>query len=687
MSDVQMDTPDGSHYGNRHSRLAKPDLYFGDRAKLETWILQFDRYYHMAGDHIEKDDEVINATSYMKGDAEKWVTPLLRRYMDADVDDKENQRLFESWDSFKVKLRQVFSPIKEALVAKQKIQTLQQTKSAADYTTTFQQYSAALEWDDGALMEMYKQGLKPTVRIELMRSGTVIKTLEDLMNEAIRIDNDLYELRLEEQTYAARSRFNGREPRETRAVPNQGRRRFTPNQGQRRFNPRPQQQGFYQSRGPEPMHLDMIHQGKPKKEFGKKQGNRDNKSKGNCYNCDKPGHFARDCKLKNKVVRYLNVLRAVPIKEEPIENWEMMEIDENPTQLQVFIDAAHNVQQEMGLQNYYENCSPEVQNAIEPMLQGRSMMEAIEQHISDGHLTPVPSTEINRMVRENSPPSESDDDWTAARRQALREAYRRKNHIADRAPTPHPGDRIRGHWDEEMITTDQYPEEKALTPEELAIQTPPDSPKLVRQNATLREDHTTPPQKAGTKRKSKALPRGSHKGLIIDEQEGWVDTTLREEALRQETIRKSVKTLSPKTNRYLEDSRNHLHGILSWLSCYDDNCIIHQHSKEAQSYYPSNRKICKYKWYECEKDTCASHLHDKRRTEYFANVNKELDVQGNCFHRLWQTCLNAGCIRHFEEKIANGYGTSNAFLGSCLAPGISPGTIVTQAPGSSLPPQ
>jgi hypothetical protein len=71
MSDVQMDTPDGSHYGNRYLRLAKPDLYFGDWAKLETWILQFDRYYYIAGDYIKKDDEVINATSYMKGDAEK----------------------------------------------------------------------------------------------------------------------------------------------------------------------------------------------------------------------------------------------------------------------------------------------------------------------------------------------------------------------------------------------------------------------------------------------------------------------------------------------------------------------------------------------------------------------------------------------------------------------------------------
>jgi hypothetical protein len=150
---------------------------------------------------------------------------------------------------------------------------------------------------------MYKQGLKPTVRVELMRSGTIIKTLKDLTNEAIRIDNNLYELKLEEQTYAARSRFNRREPQETKAVPNQGRRRFTPNnQGQRRFNPRPQQQGFYQSKGPEPIHLDIIHQGKPKKEFRKRQSNHDNKTKGNYYNYDKLGYFARDYKSKNKVV-------------------------------------------------------------------------------------------------------------------------------------------------------------------------------------------------------------------------------------------------------------------------------------------------------------------------------------------------------------------------------------------------
>jgi hypothetical protein len=65
-----------------------------------------------------------------------------------------------------------------------------------------------------------------------------------------------------------------------------------------------------------------------------------------------------------------------------------------------------------------------------------------------------------------------------------------------------------------------YPEEEALTPEILAIQTLPDSPKLVRRNAILQEYTSTPLQKIGRKRKSKASVHGSHKGLVVDTREG-----------------------------------------------------------------------------------------------------------------------------------------------------------------------
>ena len=43
-------------------------------------------------------------------------------------------------------------------------------------------------------MTMFRQGLKPRVKEELMRSGATLDTLDDLIKESIDIDNRLYEL-------------------------------------------------------------------------------------------------------------------------------------------------------------------------------------------------------------------------------------------------------------------------------------------------------------------------------------------------------------------------------------------------------------------------------------------------------------------------------------------------------------
>jgi cell division protein FtsL len=60
---------------------------------------------------------------------------------------------------------------------------------------------------------MYKQGLKPTIRKVLIISRATITTLDKLIDEAIRLDNDLHKLALEEEIYASRSRINRKEPR------------------------------------------------------------------------------------------------------------------------------------------------------------------------------------------------------------------------------------------------------------------------------------------------------------------------------------------------------------------------------------------------------------------------------------------------------------------------------------------
>ena len=75
----------------------------------------------MEGDKIENDDKVILATTYIKGDAKKWVLPIIWKYIDDDITDKDNTNLVEDWHAFKTRLRQIFSPLKESVIVEQKI--------------------------------------------------------------------------------------------------------------------------------------------------------------------------------------------------------------------------------------------------------------------------------------------------------------------------------------------------------------------------------------------------------------------------------------------------------------------------------------------------------------------------------------------------------------------------------------
>ena len=174
MSDTEMTlTPES--IGHVKGRMDKVPEYHGQRDQLEAWILHCDLHFHV-DDQIEESDKGTMASTRLRGDAFKWIMPHLQRYMDDNDVDANITLMFEDWTEFKKRIRQIFGLHKETAIAERNIQNLKQTSSVADYVNQFRQYSTQISWNDDALRRMFRQGLKPQVREEIMRTSATTDT-------------------------------------------------------------------------------------------------------------------------------------------------------------------------------------------------------------------------------------------------------------------------------------------------------------------------------------------------------------------------------------------------------------------------------------------------------------------------------------------------------------------------------
>ena len=214
--------------------------------------------------------KVMFATGYFRGKAEDWVKPRTKAYLQ-NPNDHSVKAFFEDWITFKNHASRIFGISNEDKIAERRMQELRQTKSAAEYAAEFQRLSDRTEWDDSALQFMFRKGLKDEVKDEIMRheyhtnEENEIDSLHGLMDIAIKIDNQLYERRIEKN------------PRRRGG--------YYPAQGGRR--------GTQQPTHWDPMELDATKRGKPGKAFNK---SKKPKNGMRCYQCDKIGHIKRNCR-------------------------------------------------------------------------------------------------------------------------------------------------------------------------------------------------------------------------------------------------------------------------------------------------------------------------------------------------------------------------------------------------------
>ena len=68
----------------KKAKPIKPNLYYRERNKLNSWLFQFEFYFSFVNKSIKDKEKVIFAVSYMRGRALNWISTDIIRYIDDD---------------------------------------------------------------------------------------------------------------------------------------------------------------------------------------------------------------------------------------------------------------------------------------------------------------------------------------------------------------------------------------------------------------------------------------------------------------------------------------------------------------------------------------------------------------------------------------------------------------------------
>jgi hypothetical protein len=172
----------------KEPRVSLPEKFDRDRTKLWDFVNQVRLVFHLQPHkYATKETQVGLIGSLLTETTLSWFSSLLEK----------DSPLLANLDQFLEEFSRTFGERDRALIATTKLRTLQQrSRPASAYVAEFQQLACDLDWNDTALITMFRWGLRNDIKTLLLNLPKPT-TLSEAITQAIDCDNRLFKQRQE----------------------------------------------------------------------------------------------------------------------------------------------------------------------------------------------------------------------------------------------------------------------------------------------------------------------------------------------------------------------------------------------------------------------------------------------------------------------------------------------------------
>lgn len=168
-------------------KIGEPSFFDGtDRKEATKFLSHLKLNFASSPASFATDlSKILYAGSWLRGNAFDWFQPRL--------DSGEIMNI--TWSQFETGFLYSFGDPDHKQNVTRELQRIRQSDSVSSYATHFFQLSTQLEWNDEALRAQFYEGLRDDVKDALALCDRDAKTVHDLANLALRLDNRLAERR------------------------------------------------------------------------------------------------------------------------------------------------------------------------------------------------------------------------------------------------------------------------------------------------------------------------------------------------------------------------------------------------------------------------------------------------------------------------------------------------------------